>query len=54
MGKHGVDLAGIRCEIGPRYHIVTVVAGDIFEKTLEVVNSDPQRDGIRRPSGICA
>ena len=29
MGEHGVDLAGVRGEIGLRHHVVAIVARDI-------------------------
>ena len=37
MGKHRVDLAGIRRQVGLRHDVVAVVAGDVLEQLLEIV-----------------
>ena len=37
MGEHGVDLAGVRGQVGLRHDVVAVVAGDVLEQLLEIV-----------------
>src|SRR5262245_12016335 len=36
VGKHGVNLAGLRGEIGAGYHLAPIVAGHFVEQTLEL------------------
>src|SRR5712671_1002534 len=36
--QHGVDLAGLRGEIGPRHHLAAVVARDLFQQPLELAD----------------
>src|SRR2546429_2466285 len=38
VGEHGIDLAGLRSEIGPRQHLVAVVARDLLEQPLELAD----------------
>ena len=37
MGKHRVDLAGVRRQVGLRHDVVAVVAGDVLQQLLEIV-----------------
>ena len=37
MRQHGVDLAGVRGQVGLRHDVVAVVAGDILEQPLEIL-----------------
>src|SRR4051812_28487885 len=36
--QHRVDLAGLRGEVGARYHLATVVSGDLVEEPLELAD----------------
>src|SRR5262249_56025702 len=38
VGEHGVDLAGLRGEIGARQHLAAVVARDFLEQPLELAD----------------
>ena len=38
MGEHGIDLARFRGEISARHHLTAIVARDLFEQPLELVD----------------
>src|ERR1700676_4149648 len=44
VGEHGVDLAGLRGEVGARNHLTAIVTGDLVEQALEL--ADVTIDGL--------